>query len=388
MRGGRSFGAGMAGRSRIYCYEDARRLARRRLPRIVFDFIDGAAGREAGAAGNERRLDEIKLRSRILVDVAQRRLETKILGKEYSVPFGIAPMGMCGLAGAGADRNMARTARAFNMPVCLSTAGSSTMEDMRLWAGDHAWFQLYFRGSAENTMEIVDRAETAGYDTLVLTVDLPQLSRRPRDLRNGFDLPFRPNFRSFLDFASSPAWSIRMLGAGVPYPRNIGPILNAGEYDRNAPRSGTDWEFLERLRERWHGNLIVKGVKFPEDAIRIKELGADAIYVSNHGGRQFDSEPPAIDWLAPVRQSVGTEFPVIFDSGLRSGEDIMKALALGADFVMLGRPILFAIGAEGRVGLEAMLEHITADLSVAMAQIGVSEVLEIGSHVLHGQPDG
>ena len=378
----------MPRRSRIHSCEDARRLARRRLPRLVFDFIDGAAGRETAKAGNESRFDEIELNSRILAEFAARSLSTRLMGKSYSVPFGIAPMGMCGLAGRGADRSMAEVAKQLDMPVCLSSAGSIPMEDMQGWAEGRAWFQLYFGRSEAATMAVVDRAEAAGYETLILTADVPQVASRPRDLRNGFNLPFRISPRIFLDLALHPQWSLPMLVGGAPAPRNFDPTGDASAFDRNAGRSGADWGFLERLRARWRGCLIVKGVKMPEDAARIESLGADAVYVSNHGGRQLDSEPPAIDLVQPVRQAVSPGFPVLFDSGVRSGEDILKALALGANFVMIGRPVLFALSAEGKNGLIALLESLRADLSSAMAQAGADSIDSIGPHLLHVSSGG
>ena len=373
----------MPTRSRIHSFEDARRLAHRRLPRLVFDFVEGAAGREIGAARNEARFDEILLKSRVLVDVNRRSLTTSIHGNEFAVPFGIAPMGMCNLACPGADRFLAEAAREFDMPVCLSSAGSSALEDMQRWAGGRAWFQLYFGQSAEASLARVDRAAAAGYKTLILTVDVPQISRRIRDIRNGFGLPFRMTARSFWDFATHPGWSLRMLGAGVPAPRNFGASRSESGFDRCASRS-TDWSFLRKLRERWQGVLIVKGVKSPEDAVPVQELGADAIYVSNHGARQLDGDPPAIDLLPLIRKAVGPEYPLLFDSGVRNGEDVVKALAMGADFVMLGRPLLFALGAEGKMGLNAMLECISEDTSLTMAQLGITEISGMGEHVLFG----
>ena len=368
--------------SPVHSYEDARRRASKRLPRLSFDFIEGAAGREVGAAGNVARLDEIKLRSIILTDVSESSPETSFLGKTYAVPFGVAPMGMCALAHPKADRFIAEAAVAQEMPVCLSSAGSSTMEDMQDWAKGNAWFQLYFFRSAEVTLEMADRARNAGYDTLILTTDVPKLSKRPRDLRNGFDLPFRMTPRSFLNFAMRPRWSLGTLMAGLPAPQNYAAPTGSVEYDRNSSRSGADWEFLARLRDRWDGSLIVKGAKYPEVSARIRDLGVDAIYVSNHGARQLDSEPPAIDMLPPVRQAVGPDYPLLFDSGVRSGEDILKALALGANFVMLGRPILLALGADGRRGLASYLAYLAADFSSAMTQVGARGTRDIGPNLL------
>ncbi|MGI9395700.1 MAG: alpha-hydroxy acid oxidase [Boseongicola sp.] len=366
----------------IFSTEDARRLAQRRLPRLVFDFVDGAAGREVGAARNQTRFDEILLQPRAMADVAERNLETIFLGHEFSQPFGIAPMGMCNLVCPGADKLLAKAAGAFGLPLCLSSAGSSSLEDMRTWAGTRAWFQLYFGQSAEASLATVDRALKAGYDTLVLTVDVPQVSRRVRDARNGFTMPFRISPQVFWDFANHPRWAISTLMSGVPSPKNFGDRDKEFKFDRNASRAGADWRFLAELRDRWPGKLIVKGITSQSDARRVQSLGVDAIYVSNHGARQLDSAPPAIDLLPLIRGTVGPDYPLIFDSGIQNGEDVVKALALGADFVMLGRPALFALGAEGGLGLTALLNCFVEDISVAMAQIGVTSISELGPELI------
>lgn len=372
--------------SRVFSTDDARRLAERKQPRIIFDFIDGAAGREVAVRRNSTRFDELMLRSRVMADVANRDLTAKLFGQTYGLPLGIAPMGMCNLAWPGADQAIARAGRQFNLPVCLSSAASSSIEDMAKWAGEHAWFQLYVSQSIEQAEQLVARAKAAGYKTLILTVDVPQVSRRVRDLRNGFAMPFRIGPRQFLDFALHPAWSLSTLLSGVPKPRNF--ILKDGStgFDRAASRAGANWAFLERLRALWDGTLVVKGVTSVDDAVRIRSLGADAIYVSTHGGRQLDSAPAAIDLLPAIRAAVGPEMPLIFDSGIRNGEDVIKALASGADFVMIGRPILFALGAEGPRGIPALLNCFCEEISATLAQIGLVDIPSVTSDVLYAPP--
>lgn len=367
--------------SRIFDAEDARRIARRRLPRLVFDFVEGGAGREVATRRNTSRFDQIMLQPKVMEDVAERVLATGLLGRTYDLPFGVAPMGMCNLCHGDADQYLGVMARRRNLPVCLSSAASSTIEDMRHWAGDNAWFQLYVGKSKDQALALVERARIAGYGTLVLTVDVPQVSRRTRDLRNGFTMPFAIGPRQLLDFAFHPRWSLAALLKGAPSPRNFDTSTGAA-FDRNASRAGADWAFLDRLRDLWKGTLIVKGVTSPADARRIRAAGVDAVYVSNHGGRQLDSVPAAIDLLPPIRDAVGAEYPVLFDSGVRSGEDVVKALACGADFVMLGRPLLHALAAEGEAGLAAMIEAIAGDIGVAMAQLGVNSIPQIGAQCL------
>ena len=367
-------------RTRLFSTDDARRLAKRRLPRLVFDFVEGAAGREVGMSRNEARFDDICLQPRVMENVASRSLTTEILGQKFGVPFGIAPMGMCNLVCPGADRILAETAARLGMPVCVSSAASSTLEDMREWAGTHAWFQLYYGQSEESSLAAVDRASDAGYETLLLTVDVPQVSRRVRDQRNGFNVPFRLTLTSFVDFMTHPRWSLSTLAAGIPSPKNIGKGDN---FVRDASRAGADWDFLAKLRRKWKGNLIVKGITCAWDAVRVRDEGADAVYVSNHGGRQLDSVPAAIDILPRVRAALGTDMPILFDSGVRNGEDVVKALALGADLVMLGRPILFALGAGGKNGLTTLLDYFAQDADAAIAQLGVNTGADLWAGVLY-----
>lgn len=366
-------------RIKLFSTEDARRLAKRRLPRLVFDFVDGAAGREVGMRRNEARFDDICLQPRVMENVASRSLATEILGQQFNVPFGVAPMGMCNLVCPGADRILAETAARFAMPVCVSSAASSTLEDMREWAGPHAWFQLYYGSSEESSLAAVNRARDAGYDTLLLTVDVPEVSRRVRDQRNGFNVPFQLTPTSFIDFAIHPRWSLSTLAAGIPSPKNFS---RGDKFVREASRTGADWTFLAKLRSTWKGNLIVKGITCAWDAIRVRDAGVDAIYVSSHGGRQLDSVPAAIDLLPRIRAVVGTDTPLLFDSGIRNGEDVVKALALGADFVMLGRPVLFALGASGNRGLIKLLECFARDIDATIAQLGISSVADLWTGVL------
>ena len=246
-----------------------------------------------------------------------------------------------------------------------------------------AWFQLYVTGTLEAAWGLVDRAKAAGYQVLILTVDVPRVAPRPRDVRNGFTMPFQIGPRQFMDFALHPHWSIASLIHGMPGPANFDNAPGGKGFDRHASRAGANWAFLDELRRRWDGKLIVKGVLSPEDAQRIQAAGADAIYVSNHGGRQLASAPPAITALARVRAAVGPDYPLVFDSGVRSGVDILNALACGADLVMLGRPLLYALGADGARGLASLLDALVNELGVAMAQLGLADVGDIrASHLV------
>ena len=371
------------GHKRVHTSDEARVLARRRLPRLVFDYIDGAAGKEHAAARNLDALDAQQLLPRVLAPTDQCKLGQRFLGQTLALPFGIAPMGMCNLAWPGADQLLAAEALRRGMPHGISTAASSTLEAMGAQAGSLAWFQLYVTGTLEAAWGLVDRAKAAGYQVLILTVDVPRVAPRPRDVRNGFTMPFHIGPRQFLDFALHPHWSLASLLHGMPRPANFANVPGGKGFDRHASRAGANWAFLDELRRRWDGQLIVKGVLSPDDAQRIQAAGVDAIYVSNHGGRQLDSAPAAITALARVRAAVGPDFPLVFDSGVRSGEDILKALACGADLVMLGRPLLYALGADGARGLASLLDALVNELGVAMAQLGLAEVGDIrASHLV------
>ena len=328
--------------------------------------------------------DKITLQPRVMENVKDRRLKKSFLGQDFDLPFGIAPMGMCNLSWPRADRAIAVAANLFNIPVCLSSSASSSIEDMRDWAGENAWFQLYVRDPVEQAFDMVERARVAGYRNLVLTVDVPEISRRVRDLRNGFAIPFRIGSKLFWDFATHPRWSLSTLWYGAPEPKNFTSGQSDIRFDRSASRAGADWDFLDQLRAKWRGKLIVKGVTSAQDALRTKAAGVDAVYVSNHGGRQLDSAPATIDLLPAIRNAVGPDYPLLFDSGIRNGEDIVKALAMGADFVMIGRPALYALGADGSGGLNALINIISDETSLTLAQTGLNDIAAISTSILHG----
>ena len=358
--------------SAIHSAEDARRMAKHRLPWMVFDYIDGAAGTETGACRNRAALANITLTPRILRDVHDRSLATTLFGAPAGRPFGIAPMGMCNLSAPGADLMLARLAALKQIPVGVSTVASTSLEQMIETADGNAWFQLYFSGDGTGSVKLAERAQNAGYKTLVLTVDVPEVGRRPRELRHGFKMPFRIGARQFIDFALHPRWSLRTLFAGRPDMANFN--LPGFEFDRTESRARATWDTLRDLRDRWRGNLVVKGVLDIEDALMLKQQGVDAVQVSNHGARQLDSAPAPIDVLPNMRNSLGHDYPVFFDSGLRSGEDVLKALLSGADFVFLGRILQFAIAANGEEGLHQLWQVIEDELGIAMAMVGLTRL--------------
>ena len=358
--------------SSIHSSADARRLARKRLPWMVFDYIDGAAGQEEGARRNRAAFDATTLRPRILRDVSTRSLGVPLFGQNAKVPFGISPMGMCNLSGPGADLMLARLAARDSVPLGVSTVASTPMEKLIETAEGHAWFQLYFSGDGEGTFRLVERAKSAGYETIILTVDVPEVGRRPRELRHGFTMPFRIGPSQFLDFAVHPRWSLNALFRGRPQMANF--EMPGYSFDRTESRARADWDTLHRLRDAWPGHLVVKGVLHPEDAQELAKAGVDAIQVSSHGARQLESATAPILALPEIRAAVGPDLPLFFDSGLRGGEDVAKAFGLGADFTFLGRILQFAIAAGGEEGLRRLWKVLCDEVSITMAQVGVNSL--------------
>lgn len=367
----------------IYSIEHARRRARRRVPKLMFDYIDGAAGEERAAANNVERYQAIQLLPRSFRDINHRDLSTSVLGQDFSLPFGIAPMGMCALSWHGADRLLAESAVQHNVPIGVSTAASESLENMAKWAGDRAWFQLYVGPSIDEAMKLVERAKIAGYKTLILTVDAQKVARRTRDYKNGFQAPLKIGPRQFLDLAIHPEWSLTTLVKGKPELANFANQPDDASFTRTATRGLLDDAFLAQLREAWDGALIVKGICTVDNALHAVEHGADAIYLSNHGGRQLDSAVAPIDQLPSVRAALPSHIPIMIDSGVRTGDSIVKALANGADFVFLGRPFLYAIGAARAKGLNEVFELLKEDVSNVMAQVGSASVAEIDRHIIH-----
>jgi len=369
--------------TKIHTIDDAIKLSKKRLPKLVFDFIDGASGDDKLAEINSSALDQIRLEPKVFKNVENRTLKKTILDFNFDLPFGFAPMGMTNLSWPEADKMFAKESVYNNIPTCVSMASSTTLENMYEYSEGHSWMQIYIFQDEEFIMELLDRAKNIGYKVLILTVDVPILSRRARDDRNGFGYPFKIGPKQFLDFALHPRWSLTTLLKGAPRPMNY-VTSNSGDqiFRRKESRGATDWNTLKRIRNAWKGKLIIKGIMNSEDAIKIKDSGADAIQVSNHGGRQLDSATAAINALPNIRKKIGKEFPIIFDSGIRSGSDILRALAFGADFVMLGRPLMYAVGADGARGLRRIINLIKEELSTNLGLVGLTNINDVNHKII------
>lgn len=375
--------------AQMHSIDDLRRAARRRLPRLVFDFFDGGAESETTLDGNRRAFERLRLLPRILVDVSAVSTECEVLGASSRYPMAIAPTGGVGYGRHGGDVAIARAAARFGIPYTLSTSATASIERVAREAPGRLWFQAYVLKNREFLMKLIERARAADYEALMITVDLPIGGKRERDLRNGFRTPFRLTHKSLLDVALHPRWALGIMRHGMPVNENLIGLQRdvssvagvAAAVGRNYDPS-FDWSRLAEIRERWPRKLIVKGVMQGADADRLVALGCDAIVVSNHGGRQLDGASATLDALPGVVRAVAGRVPVWVDGGVRRGVDIVKARALGAQAVMIGRATLYGATAAGDAGAERALHILTDELVRAMKLCGVRRVEDIGPDLL------
>ncbi|MFQ1699746.1 alpha-hydroxy acid oxidase [Loktanella agnita] len=367
--------------TRFPAISDLKARARRRIPHFVWEYLDSATGIEATQRRNRTALDQVLLNPSILHGEFTPDLRTTLLGKPYPLPIGIAPVGMSGLIWPGAEQMLARLAARENIPFGLSTVASQPPEDVGPHAGGQGWFQLYPPRDPAIRDDILRRAKAAGFGTLVLTVDVPVASRRERQTRGGLTNPPKLSPRLALQAARCPAWLNGIRKTGMPRMR----LMEGYSENRSALpstqhigyllRTSPDWEYFKALRNAWDGPLVVKGVGRADDAARLTDEGADAIWVSNHAGRQFDGGPAAISVLPAIRAA--TTLPVIFDSGVAGGLDILRALALGADFVMLGRAFHYGLAALGEPGAAHVVDILRQDMISNMGQLGAQRLSDL-----------
>ncbi|MBU2943878.1 alpha-hydroxy acid oxidase [Shimia thalassica] len=360
--------------------EDLRQRAKKRIPKFAFEYLDSATGREMGLKVNRDALDAIGFMPGILRGHVTAALETTLMGDTYAAPFGIAPVGMSGLIWAGAERKLAQAAVEHNIPFCLSSVAVASPEDVASSIGNNGWFQHYPVNSAELRRKMLPRIKAAGFDKLIITVDVPEESRRERQRRANLTVPPKVDVQTVSSMAMRPAWCLAHLREGiVPRMRFFDDYISqrgresfthAGALIRGCP----DWQYLRELRQEWDGKLIVKGVQRPEDAKQLVEEGADCLWISNHSGRQFEAGPAVIDQLPKIREAVGPDMPLIYDSGVAWGLDVMRALAKGADFVMLGRAFQYGVAAFGRKGIDHVIHILRADIQSNMSQLGIEDM--------------
>ena len=376
---------------RLVSYEDFRCLARRRLPRMIYDFVDGGADGEVTLRGNEAAFDRLQFAARSLVDVSRRDAGATVLGRRIEVPFICGPAGLARLVHRGGELEAARAAASAGTVFVVSTASSYSLEEIAAASGGGAlWFQLYLWGKGDVVRALVDRAEAAGYEALVLTVDVPVVGKRERDLRNGMALPPRIGPAQAFDAARRVRWLWHFLrGPSLSFgslvdlvPDSAGAASIAEYTNRELVDQTKTWDDLAWLRERWSGPLLVKGVMSADDARRSVDGGVDGVVVSNHGGRQLDGLPPALDVLGEVAAEVGREAEVILDGGVRRGSDLVKARALGAAASMAARPWFFALACGGREGVERLLAILREDVDRTLALLGCADFGSLDSKVL------
>ena len=380
-----------APRSLRDCYSigDLRLLARRRLPRAVFDFYDGGAEDERTLAENRSAFDRWRFAPRVLVDVADASSACMLLGSPAGMPAAIAPTGAAGFGWRDADLALARAAAKYGIPYTLSSSATTAIETIADKAPGRLWFQAYVLRNRDFFWRLIERARQADYEALVITVDLPVGGKRERDFRNHFSIPFRFSARNVVDFASRPRWAMDMLLRGMPVMENLRG-LEASATSATAIASSVgrsydpsfDWARLAEVRERWPRKLIVKGVSRGEDAQRLAGMGVDAIVVSNHGGRQLDGAVATLEALPEVLLGAGGRVPVMLDGGVRRGTDIAKALALGAHGVLLGRATLFGAVAGGDAGAQRAVEILHDELLRTMRLCGARTSTQLSADLL------
>lgn len=360
---------------------DLKWRAKRRVPKFVWEYLDSGTGIEATKNRNRAALDQIGFQPSILHGTQTPDLTTRFLGHDFQVPFGVAPIGMSGLVWPDAEGHLARTMATAGLPYCMSTVASQMPEDIAPHLGAHGWFQMYPPKDPDIRLDLLNRARKAGFTTLVLTVDVPVASRRERQTRSGLTQPPKLTPRLLAQIAQRPVWAMGMARSGMPRMRTLDKYIDS---QLNLPstahvgyllRTSPDVEYVKWLRDNWDGALIIKGVMRAQDVAPLTALGVDALWVSNHAGRQFDGAPATIEALPDIRAA--TTLPLIFDSGIESGLDILRALALGADFVMLGRPFHFALAALGEPGPNHLIDILRQDIIANMGQLGATSPTDL-----------
>jgi L-lactate dehydrogenase (cytochrome) len=373
----------------ILSVDDLRKLAKKRVPRAIFDYAAGGAYEERTLLRNTADLDAMTFRQRVMVDMSNISLATTLLGQPVSMPLAIGPTGLAGLFHADGEILAARAAAACGIPYCMSTMSICSIEDVRAATERPFWFQQYLMKDRGFNQELIDRAAAAQCSALMLTLDLQILGERRRDPRNGLTIPPRLTLRNALDVAAKPSWALKVLfGKRRTFGNLVGRIggssairtlseWTAAQFDPSA-----NWRDVEWVRSRWPGKLILKGVLDAEDARLALAAGADAIVVSNHGGRQLDGAPSSISVLREVVELIDGRCEVMFDGGIRSGQDIAKALALGARGTLIGKTFLYALAAAGEAGVIKAVEIMRNELRVTLALTGTSTVAAAGPHIL------
>ena len=375
--------------SQILDINDLKALARRRVPQMFFDYADSGAWTEGTYRANEEDFRKIKLRQRVLVDMTNRSLESTMIGQKVSMPVALSPTGLTGMQHADGEMLAAQAAEEFGVPFTLSTMSICSIEDVASVTTKPFWFQLYVMRDRDFVKNLIDRAKAAGCSALVLTLDLQILGQRHKDLRNGLSAPPKFTPKHIWQMATRPLWCARMLktkrrsfGNIVGHAKNVSDLSSLSVWTAEQFDPQLSWENVAEIKEMWGGPLILKGILDVEDAKMAALTGADAIIVSNHGGRQLDGAPSSISMLPRIVDAVGDRIEVHVDGGIRSGQDVLKAVALGAKGTYIGRPFLYGLGAGGKAGVTLALDIIRRELDITMALCGKRDIQAIDRTVI------
>jgi L-lactate dehydrogenase (cytochrome) len=369
--------------------EDLRRIARRRIPRAIFDYVDSGSYDEITLKANRSELDAIRLRQRVLIDTAKRQMTAELLGTKLSIPVAIAPTGLTGLVHGDGEIHAAKAAEAAGTVYTLSTMSICSIEDVAAVLDKPFWFQLYVFRDREFSKSIIKRAQAAKCSALFITVDLPQRGQRHADIKNGLTVPPRLTARNVFDIATKPSWALKLLrskrrsfGNIESYLKDKRNLAGAGAWANDHFDQSLNWRDIEWIRGLWPGKLVLKGINDPEDAKTAVSAGVDGIVVSNHGGRQLDGAPATVTVLPEIANAVGDRIEVLFDGGIRSGQDVLKALALGARGCLIGRAYLYGLAAMGGKGVSTALNVIRSELDVSMMLTGVVDLRDVDGSIL------
>lgn len=372
---------------------DYQRLARRRVPRMFYDYADSGSWTESTYRANASDFDKLKFRQRVAVDMSDRTLETTMVGQTVSMPLALAPTGLTGLQWADGEIHAARAAEKAGVPFTLSTMSICSIEDVAAHTAKPFWFQLYVMRDRDFIGRLIDRAKAAGCSALVVTLDLQILGQRHKDVRNGLSAPPSFSLNSLLQIMARPGWAMRMLGTKrrgfgnvIGHVKGIENMTSLSEWSAKQLDPKLSWDDIAWIKERWGGPIILKGIMDPEDAKLAVKTGADAIVVSNHGGRQLDGAPSSIEVLPSILDAVGDDLEVHIDGGICTGQALLKALCLGARSTYIGRPFLYGLGAAGEAGVSDVLRILRNELDVSLALCGERDIQNVGRHNLYN-PD-
>ena len=365
----------------ITCIEDLKELYKKRVPRMFYDYAESGSWTESTFRDNEAAFSRIKLRQKILVDMEGRNLSTKMIGEDVAMPVALAPTGLTGMQYPDGEIHAARAAETFGVPFCLSTMSVCSIEDVAENTTRTFWFQLYVMKDKDYISRLIQRAKTAGCSALVLTLDLQIMGQRHKDIKNGLSTPPKPTLTNLINIATKPRWAFGMLGTKrrnfgniVGHVKGLDNMTNLAQWTVSQFDPTLDWDDVQWIKDQWGGKLVLKGIMDADDAELAVKSGADALIVSNHGGRQLDGAAASLDVLPEIVDRVGDDIEVWMDGGIRSGQDVIKATALGAKGTMIGRAFLYGLGAMGAAGVTRCLEVISNELDLTMAFCGLKDI--------------